>query len=53
VKYRVRKGDSLARIAQKFSVSISKLRSWNDLPKDKHLQPGQQLTLYVDITQQS
>ena len=53
VKYRVRKGDSLARIAQKFSVSISKLRTWNDLPEDKHLQPGQQLTLYVDITQQS
>ena len=53
VHYRVRKGDSLARIAQKFSVSVSKLRRWNDLPKGKYLQPGQRLTLYVDITQQS
>jgi membrane-bound lytic murein transglycosylase D len=53
VHYRVRKGDSLARIAQKFSVTVSLLRRWNDLPKGKYLQPGQRLTLYVDITQQS
>jgi membrane-bound lytic murein transglycosylase D len=51
--YRVRKGDSLARIAQKFSVTISKLRRWNSLPKGKYLQPGQRLTLYVDVTRQS
>ena len=53
VHYRVRKGDSLARIAQKFSVTVNKLRSWNSLKKGKYLQPGQQLTLYVDITEQS
>ena len=51
--YKVRKGDSLARIAQKFSVTVSKLRRWNSLPKGKYLQPGQRLTLYVDVTQQS
>ena len=53
VHYRVRKGDSLARIAKKFSVTVSKLRRWNPLPKGKYLQPGQRLTLYVDVTQQS
>ena len=53
VHYRVRKGDSLARIAQKFSVTVSKLRRWNSLKKGKYLQPGQRLTLYVDVTQQS
>ncbi len=53
VHYRVRKGDSLARIAQKFSVTIAKLRQWNSLKKGKYLQPGQRLTLYVDVTQQS
>jgi membrane-bound lytic murein transglycosylase D len=51
--YKVRKGDSLARIAQKFSVSISKIRRWNSLPKGKYLQPGKRLTLYVDVTRQS
>ncbi len=51
--YKVRKGDSLARIAQKFSVSVSKIRRWNSLPKGKYLQPGQRLTLYVDVTRQS
>ncbi|NOX76602.1 MAG: LysM peptidoglycan-binding domain-containing protein [Gammaproteobacteria bacterium] len=53
VHYRVRKGDSLARIAQKFSVTVAKLRRWNSLKKGKYLQPGQRLTLYVDVTQQS
>lgn len=51
--YKVRKGDSLARIAKKFSVTVAKLRRWNSLPKGKYLQPGQRLTLYVDVTQQS
>ncbi len=53
IHYRVRKGDSLARIAQRFSVTVAKLRRWNALPKGKYLQPGQRLTLYVDITRQS
>ncbi len=53
IHYRVRKGDSLARIAKRFSVTIAKLRRWNALQKGKYLQPGQRLTLYVDITRQS
>jgi membrane-bound lytic murein transglycosylase D len=53
VHYKVRKGDSLARIAEKFSVTVRKLRRWNSLKKGKYLQPGQRLTLYVDVTQQS
>ena len=52
VHYTVRKGDSLARIAKKFRVTVSKLRHWNSLPKGKYLQPGQLLTLYVDVTKQ-
>lgn len=50
VGYRVRKGDSLARIANKFGVSIKQLVSWNNLDRKKYLQPGQKLTIYVDIT---
>ncbi len=51
VHYTVRSGDSLYRIAQKFSVSIADLRRWNNLSRKKHLQPGQNLKLYVDVTQ--
>jgi membrane-bound lytic murein transglycosylase D len=51
VHYKVRSGDSLYLIAQKFSVSIADLRRWNKLSRNKHLQPGQSLKLYVDVTQ--
>ncbi|MDZ7804287.1 LysM peptidoglycan-binding domain-containing protein [Thiohalophilus sp.] len=53
IGYRVRRGDSLARISQKFRVSIGQLRKWNNLPVGKYLQPGQRLTLYVDVMQTS
>ena len=53
IGYRVRKGDSLARISRKFRVSISQLRKWNNLPRGQYLQPGQRLTVYVDVTAQS
>lgn len=53
IGYRVRRGDSLARISQKFRVSIGQLRRWNNLTKGKYLQPGQRLTLYVDVMQTS
>ena len=49
--YTVRNGDSLARIADKFRVRVQDLIRWNrKKPKSKYLQPGQKLTLYVDVT---
>jgi membrane-bound lytic murein transglycosylase D len=45
--YRVRRGDSLYRIAGKFNVSVSDIISWNSLDPKAYLQPGQTLTLYV------
>ena len=54
IGYRVRNGDSLARIATKFRVSIRQLLRWNKrLHRKKYLQPGQRVTLYVDVTKQS
>jgi membrane-bound lytic murein transglycosylase D len=50
--YRVRRGDSLSRIAQRFKVSVSDLKRWNTL-SGKYLQPGQRLKLYVDVTEQT
>ena len=49
--YTVRNGDSLARIANKFRVRIQDVIRWNrQKSKSKYLQPGQKLTLYVDVT---
>ncbi|WKD50851.1 LysM peptidoglycan-binding domain-containing protein [Microbulbifer spongiae] len=48
VSYRVRSGDSLYRIASKFSIRIDDILRWNKLTKSKYLQPGQRLTLFVD-----
>lgn len=54
IGYRVRIGDSLARIAQKFRVTVNQLLHWNKkLESNKYLQPGQLLTLFVDVTRQS
>jgi len=53
IGYKVRRGDSLDKISRKFRVSVAQLRRWNDLPKGKYLQPGQRLTVYVDVTRQS
>ncbi|WP_245601005.1 lytic transglycosylase [Marinobacterium jannaschii] len=50
VGYKVRSGDSLARIAGKFNVSVKNILNWNGLDAKKYLQPGQSLTLYVDVT---
>ncbi|KXS52470.1 MAG: lytic murein transglycosylase C [Marinobacter sp. T13-3] len=49
VGYRVRSGDSLHAIANKFAVNVRDIASWNDLNTDRYLQPGQSLVLYVDV----
>lgn len=49
VKYRVKSGDSLARIASRFNVRVKDIVSWNKINPSKYLQPGQKLTLFIDI----
>lgn len=49
VNYKIRSGDSLWKISQKFNVSIAQVRQWNGLDNKAILQPGQHLKLYVDI----
>ncbi|MCF2860426.1 LysM peptidoglycan-binding domain-containing protein [Pseudoalteromonas sp. SMS1] len=49
ITYKVRKGDSLARIANKFNVSIKDIVKWNSLAGQKYLQPGQKLKLKVNV----
>jgi len=48
--YRVRNGDSFAKIANKFRVTLSDIARWNKgKTKKKYLQPGDKLTLYVNV----
>lgn len=53
VTYTVRRGDSLARIASKFGVTVNNIVQWNKISKNDYLQPGQRLKLQVDVTKQS
>lgn len=49
VGYVVRSGDSLSRIANKFNVRVNDIERWNSIDQP-YIQPGQRLTLYVDVT---
>jgi len=53
VHYRVRSGDTISGIANKFKVKSSDIVKWNNLAKKKYIKPGQSLTLYVDVTKVS
>ena len=51
LNYRVRNGESLSLIASKFNISVQSIKSWNNaLNVKKYIHPGDQLTLYVDVT---
>ena len=45
--YKVKSGDSLASIAQRFKVKVADIVKWNNIKANKYLQPGQELTLYL------
>lgn len=51
VTYKVRSGDSLGGIAQNFNVKTTDLVRWNKLKKQKYIQPGQTLLVYVESHQ--
>lgn len=50
VTYSVRRGDSLAKVADKFKVTQRQLREWNIIVKSGVLQPRQKLTIFVNVT---
>lgn len=54
VNYRVRRGESLSLIASKFNLPVSSVKKWNrEISARKYLQPGDRITLYVDVTKTS
>ncbi len=46
--YKVRSGDTLSEIAEKFNVSVRQLMSWNNLRSSSSLRSGQRIVVYVD-----
>ncbi len=46
ITYRVKQGDTLWGITQKYKVSISELRLWNGLKRNQGLKPGMTLKIY-------
>lgn len=51
--YKVRQGDTLSEIADKFNVSVRELMAWNNLHHSASLRKGQRLVLYVDSSRQT
>ena len=49
IYYKVRSGDSLARIATRYGVRIRDITRWNQLDVADYLRPGQRLVLWVSI----
>lgn len=45
IRYRVRSGDYLGKIAEKYGVSVQKIKGWNKL-RSNRLRIGQRLTIY-------
>nr|WP_241664541.1 LysM peptidoglycan-binding domain-containing protein [Ningiella ruwaisensis] len=47
VNYKVKSGDSLSVIAQRFSVRVRDIMRWNGISKNDYLQIGQELRLFL------
>lgn len=46
IEYRVRRGDSLSVIAQRFNVSVRDLQGWNNITNPRSLRVGQRLVVF-------
>ncbi len=46
-RYRVRRGDSLWKIARKHGVTVKQLTAWNGMPESQVLRPGMKLKVWV------
>ena len=47
VVHRVKKGDTLHRIATNYNTSVNSIRDWNNLSQNDNLRVGERLTIYV------
>ena len=52
ITYKVRTGDTLGEIAEKYHTSADRIRSWNNLSRRRHIYAGQRLKIYVSESYQ-
>ena len=45
----VRRGETVASLAERFEVSPAQLRRWNELPKKHSLKPGRELVIFLPL----
>ena len=51
VSYRVKRGESFSKIANKFNLSVTSVMAWNQkAASERYLHPGDNLTLFVNVT---
>jgi soluble lytic murein transglycosylase-like protein len=48
LRYQVKKGDTLAKIAAKYDASVGELMKWNKLASASHITPGRQIVIFRD-----
>ena len=46
MSYRVRRGDTLSKIARRFGVTVEDIREWNDISSD-HIIAGERISIHV------
>ena len=49
VSHKVKRGETLASLAERYDVSQTQLRRWNELPKGRALKPGKQLVVFMPL----
>ncbi len=49
INYKVREGDNLSKIANKFKVNVKDIQKWNNLTPNKVLKIGKKLTIHIDV----
>ena len=49
IVYTVKSGDNLSVIAQKYKVKVSQIRDWNNLNEKDVLQPGDKLSITINV----
>ena len=53
VEHKVRRGETLASLAERFEVSQGQLRRWNELAKGRPLKPGKELVIFMPLPAES
>lgn len=49
IEYRVRRGDSFARIGERYGVTVSQLRRWNNNLRSDRLREGRTVVVYSEV----